>query len=644
MNKNKVIAVGFSVLHLFRPLWAKIAIPILGSVALFSAAIFFVHLPEDYNSLLEKKKSGIQDSTQIVWGMVRYYHGRELSGLMTRAEAQEMALQNIASLRFGDDLKDYFWVNDLHPRMILHPYVAELEGQDLNEVEDPTGRKLFVDMVEKTSKTGSAFVSYQWQWQDNEDKIFPKISFVKRFEPWGWIIGTGIYLNDIRIEARNQARHLLGTSMIVLALVALLSFISIWQGMKASAKIRDDEATLRGLFDQTMEFLAILDLDGRIRQINRTALDFAGITLEEIKGIPFWETAWWKEHPKGHSRVRNAVQEAQGGGRSNFEARHTSFDGREIIVDTFIQPIRNEKGVPVFVLAVGMDITERVETQEELEDLNKTLEKRVVERTDELEKSFDSLKQAQNQLVQSEKMAALGGLVAGVAHEINTPLGLGVTTATFLQEEMDKIKKAYEKGQFTKGEFENFLANAEEATHSMLLNLQRGAEIIRSFKQVAVDQEIEERRTFELKQYLDEVLLSLMPRFKHTRHEISVSCPEGIMMNSYPGALMQILSNLLMNSLIHGFEGVKNGRVEIVASAHADKLTLTYTDNGNGMTEEQRTRIYDPFYTTKQGNGGTGLGMHIVFNLVHQKLGGGIELDTAPGQGVCFTLTLPLDN
>ncbi len=644
MSKNRIIPLNFSFPGLFKPLWVKIAVPIVISIALFSASIFLIHLPEDYNALLEKKKSGIQDSTQIIWDMVRFYHNLEKNGQMTRAQAQKIALQNIESIRFGDDLKNYFWINDLHPKMILHPYVKSLEGQDLNEFKDPAGNRLFVDMVEKTSITGSAFVSYQWQWQDNENIVLPKISFVKRYNPWGWIIGTGVYLDDVAVEARKQARHLLVTIMIVLTLVLFLSFLSVRQGMKAAAKIHDNEATLRGLFDQTMEFLGILDLDGRVRQVNKTTLDFAGITIEEIRGIPFWEVTWWSLYPEIQNKVREAVKKAQDGGSSSFTARYTSFDGKKIIAEVFIKPVRDENGKPVFILAVGIDVTERVKAEEELKDLNKNLEKHVIERTDELEKSLVFLKKAQNQLVQSEKMAALGGLVAGVAHEINTPLGLGVTVATFLQEEMDKIKKAYETGQFTKGEFEEFLANGEEATNSMLLNLKRGASIINSFKQVAVDQETEEMRPFKLKQYLDEVLLSLKPRYKHTGHKISVDCPDEIEMNSYPGVLMQIISNLLMNSLIHGFDGVENGQVDIRASVHGDRVHLVYTDNGNGMTEEQQAKIYDPFYTTMQGRGGTGLGMHIVFNLVTQKLCGSINLKTAPGQGVCFTLNLPLKN
>ncbi len=229
-------------------------------------------------------------------------------------------------------------------------------------------------------------------------------------------------------------------------------------------------------------------------------------------------------------------------------------------------------------------------------------------------------------------MAALGGLVAGVAHEINTPLGLGVTNATFLQEQAAKIKKAYEEGKFTKGEFEVFLNNCEEATRSMLVNLRRGADIIRSFKQVAVDQTTESSRTINLNEYLDEVMLSLKPSYKNSGHIVKTECPGDIIITTYPGLLMQIISNLTMNSLIHAFSGIESGHITIKAAKENEKIKLIYSDDGIGLTPEQQAKIYDLF-TSKQASGGTGLGMHIVYNIVTQKLCGSIHLESSPGQG-----------
>jgi len=625
---------GHPLQRLLQPLWLRIALPIAASVALFSASIFLVHLPEVYDSLLNEKKAGLRNMAQMAWGMLEFHQARERRGELSRELAQELALGEIAGIRYGPDGKDYFWINDFHPRMLLHPYAPGLNGKDVSDYRDPTGKRLFTEMVQASAATGSAFVAYHWQWKDDSALVVPKVSFVKRFEPWGWIVGTGVYLDDIRKEAEAQARSLLLTSLGVLGLAALLSLLSIWQGVKAARTIRDSEATLRGIFDQTTEFLGVLDLDGDVRSVNRTALDFAGVSREEVRDRPFWETAWWRGEPAARHALRSAVTRARDGERSRFETRCVAPDGREITLDVSIQPLRDEEGAPVSILADGVDITERKRTQQELEA-------RVAERTRELEHSLDSLRQAQNQLVQAEKMAALGGLVAGVAHEINTPLGLGMTNASYLQEQLDAIRESYAAGRFTKGEFETFLEHAGEAVRSMLINLRRGAEIIRSFKQVAVDQEVEERRAFDLREYLEEVLVSLKPRYKRTGHTVSVDCPEGVRLDTYPGALMQVLSNLIINSLTHGFEHAARGEIRIRVAPQGDRVVLDYADNGRGMSPEEQAKVYDPFFTTKQGAGGTGLGMHIVFNLVTQKLGGDIALETAPGQGVRFILTLP---
>ena len=619
----------------FEPMWVKIAMPIVVSLALFSFTTFAIHLPEVYGSLLEKKKTALEDMAQIVWDMIQFHYTMEVNGALSHNEAQKMVLKAIAAIRFGPQLKDYFWINDLEPRMVMHPYAPDLDGRDLSDYKDFTGKRLFVEMVRASEKTGSAFVSYNWQWQDNKNLIIPKVSYVKRFEPWGWIIGSGIYIDDIRAQAQEQAKRLLYSSMSVLAVVSLLSLFSIWQGLKATRKIRNREATLQGIFDQTKEFMGVLELNGRVRRINRTALEFAGLTQKDVSNRFFWETAWWIDHPEAQKIVHDAVDKARSGNMTVFEARHISHDGRLVIVDVSIQPIKDKDGVPVFILVDGVDITERMRTQMELEN-------NVEERTRELKNSLDALRKAQNQLVQSEKMASLGRLVAGVAHEINTPLGLGVTNATYLQEQMANIREAYEGGRFTKGDFEIFLERADEAVRSMLINLRRGAEIIRSFKQVAVDQEVEERRTFVLREYLDEVIVSLKPKYKRTGHILEIECPDHIKLDTYPGVLMQVLANLIINSLIHGFEGVENGIIRIRAHQQKERVVLEYSDNGRGMPHEGKAKIYDPFYTTKKGKGGTGLGMHIVFNLVTQKLCGNIELETAPGEGVRFTLSLPV--
>ncbi|WP_028577837.1 sensor histidine kinase [Desulfomicrobium escambiense] len=260
-----------------------------------------------------------------------------------------------------------------------------------------------------------------------------------------------------------------------------------------------------------------------------------------------------------------------------------------------------------------------------------------------LEESLDKLHRTQKEMIHSAKMAALGDLVAGVAHEVNTPIGVCVTASSFLAERTRQLRDLYERGEMKRSDLEKYLALAEESSASVLTNLERAAELVQSFKKVAADQSSEEKRSFELKSYLEQILVSLRPQFKRTPHKVHTDCPEGLVLDSYPGAVMQILTNLVMNSLIHGFADGLPGEIFIKVEPVGEAVALSYRDTGVGMDKEQRDRIYDPFYTTKRGSGGTGLGMNIVYNLVTQTLKGSILLETSPGQGATFLLTLPKD-
>ncbi len=258
-----------------------------------------------------------------------------------------------------------------------------------------------------------------------------------------------------------------------------------------------------------------------------------------------------------------------------------------------------------------------------------------------LQESLEQLRRTQVQLVESEKMAALGGLVAGVAHEINTPVGVGVTAASHLAMKVQEYKEHYENGQMTRGDFEVFLETAAESSDMILTNLCRAANLIRSFKQIAVDQSSEELRHFQIKPYLDDVLQSLAPKFKRTQHTMTVHCADELEVYSYPGAFSQIITNLLMNSLKHGFEDKENGEIIIDISQQNEKILFKYSDNGKGIKPEHLKKIFDPFFTTKRGQGGTGLGMHVVYGLVNQTLSGQIECTSTPGEGTTFKLWIP---
>jgi len=270
--------------------------------------------------------------------------------------------------------------------------------------------------------------------------------------------------------------------------------------------------------------------------------------------------------------------------------------------------------------------------------INKDLE----QKTNELQASLALIQKTQNQLVESEKMASLGELVAGVAHEINTPIGIAVTESSFMEYKTSELVKKYKNGKMKRSDLDKYLKNVTEASVGILKNLNRAANLIQNFKQVAVDQSNEQKRRININNYLNEILISMRPKYKRTNHIINVNCPEDIEILTYPGAFYQVISNLIMNSLIHGFENINNGEMSFNISIQESKVLIDYTDNGKGIPSELLSKIFDPFFTTKRGKGGTGLGLHIVYNLVVQNLGGKISCSSKTNEGCQFLIEIPM--
>ena len=259
----------------------------------------------------------------------------------------------------------------------------------------------------------------------------------------------------------------------------------------------------------------------------------------------------------------------------------------------------------------------------------------------ELEQSIVSLQQTQDDLVRSEKLAALGALVAGVAHELNTPIGNGVLAASSLLDHARIFERDSATG-LRKSALDAHLAEVKQAGEILLRNLNRADDLVASFKQVAVDRESSQARRFVLDEMIAEIMLTLWPTLKKSGVRIEHEIPAGIVMDSYPGPLGQVVTNLVNNAVIHGLDGVEQGGIEVRAALlDADSLELTVSDNGQGIAPDRLGRIYDPFYTTKLGKGGSGLGLNIVYNTVHGVLGGRIAVHSQLGKGTRFTVTLP---
>ncbi|MES2259806.1 MAG: transporter substrate-binding domain-containing protein [Pseudomonadota bacterium] len=288
------------------------------------------------------------------------------------------------------------------------------------------------------------------------------------------------------------------------------------------------------------------------------------------------------------------------------------------------------------------EVAMRRAREEEIQQLNAALEQRVERRTAQLKQANDDLLLAADQLVQTEKVASLGRLVAGIAHELNTPLGSTLTAATSLKDLMQDFGAALGSGGLKRSQADAFVRQCQQACDIIERNAYRAASLIDNFKEIAVDQASVRRRRFRLRHTVEEVILTHRNAWKTTPHRIEVEIAEDIELDSFPGPLAQVLSNLLENSLVHAFDQVAAGCVRISASVPGERVALLYCDDGAGIPAEFRGKIYDPFFTTRMGQGGSGLGLYIVQTLVSGVLGGGIVVHSEQGQGTTFHITLPL--
>lgn len=344
-------------------------------------------------------------------------------------------------------------------------------------------------------------------------------------------------------------------------------------------------------------------------------------------GIVFFSNATSKPINKLIQTMENVTA-----GNMDIPLNETTLDEIGQLNDAFIEMLHR----------LNSETTIRQDTQEQLHQLNNQLESLVEERTKELETSLAELSHTQNQLVESERLAALGTLVAGITHEVNTPLGIGVTAVSHLNLINDRALEQLNQNQMSAKDLKNYFIKVDENIQILYHNLERASELINSFKQVAVDQNAIVLMTFNVNDYLKKILLSLKHEYKRTQHKIDIICNDQLHIYTYPGAISQILTNLIMNSLIHGFEHMKKGHIEIHFDEIGDFYHLVYKDNGKGIAKEHLSKIFEPFFTTKRNTGGSGLGLHIIYTIVTQQLNGSITIESDVNHGIEVLIRFPV--
>ncbi len=454
-------------------------------------------------------------------------------------------------------------------------------------------------------------------------------------------------VQDLRVQSmpvsfRRRGGEIIQAELSLTVVRAREGSLVVWLAHDRTAQYRAEEALrlsqakLAAAFWATPDAISLARLDdGRMVDVNEAWVSLTGYTREHVLATTAPELRLWPAERTVDllKALRHSVQVR------DFEVRLRTRAGefRDCLFNATVLHLQGEP----HVLGVLRDVTERkradrdlAELTHHLQELNRTLEERVQERT-------QALAQASQELMQSEKLAALGRLVAGIAHELNTPIGNSLLAASTLGDQTRGLAQSLSQG-LKRSVLETYVRDATANSALLTRNLQRAADLIASFKQVAVDRTSMHRRRFAVHELVAENLMMLRPAFKGRSVEVIESVPPGLQLDSYPGPLGQVLTNLVDNALKHGHGPDGRGVIRIAAGEDdLDQVWLSVADDGAGIAADHLNAVFEPFFTTALGRGGSGLGLHMVHSLVSSVLGGRIDVESTPGEGACFTLRLP---
>jgi PAS domain S-box-containing protein len=412
------------------------------------------------------------------------------------------------------------------------------------------------------------------------------------------------------------------------------------------AALRRSQSLLQNIVENSSAVIYVKDLDGRYLLLNGRYRMIIPPGCPEPMGRTDEELF---EPGTARTMRRNDREVIDSGKSCAFEETVVVGNGelRTFLSEKF--PLIDDSGQLWALGGVSTDITERkrnevelMQYRDKLEDLVDIRTRQIGEANRELGESLETIRRAQDELVRSEKLAALGSLVAGVAHELNTPIGNSLLAVSTMIDQTTGFNRSLSEG-VKRSTLTAYVEDVQSGSQIVMRNLHRAVDLVSSFKQVAVDRATSQCREFRLRDLASEILLVLMPTFKKSGIRVHQEIPETIVMYSYPGPFGQVLINLVNNGLIHAFEGRSDGEIVITAQVVDEQaVEITVRDNGAGIAPENMGRIYDPFFTTKLGRGGSGLGLNIVYNIVYGVLGGKIDVRSELGEGTSFVMTLPV--
>ena len=628
----------------------------------------------------KRVKNRIQESVtqghSYIQNSYAKYHDK-----MSEEELKEMIVSSLREVRFLDG-RGYYFISDMQGVSAMHGKIKSMEKKNNVKLKLKGAQEVHKTITNLLSKTDKGFVEYYWvKSSDINDKASKKIAYVMYFEPYDWYIGGGDYVEDLEKSLQQDLLKVMGN--IKFGKDGYI-FVHTYDGINL---LHSDKKVIgknvNTLKDKNGVFF-VKELTKKARESSEGSYSKYIAHYRPETGKPARKIAFTKVVDEWQWVVGSGFYEESIG--KILKQKESRLKKELFYVTIFLVALFVFIGIYVFILAkkfkkdidmsfgkfekyfarasednITLDVKDMefkefealaIHTNElvqKIKDLNQNLEQKVSTRTKELEiannklyKTLSTLQSTEAKMIDSEKMAALGELVAGVSHEINTPVGLSLTGITHFTYLSDNLKKLYDSDNLSQEEFEEFTKTTNELAQTITINLQRAADIIRSFKKVAVDQTSREKREFGLHEYLDEILLSLRNKTKKMDIDFTIDCDKTLVINSYPGALSQILTNLVMNSIIHGFEDRKKGKIKIVAKEEDNQLHVEYGDDGKGISKDSLGKIFEPFFTTKKLKGGSGLGLNIIKKIIIDELNGKIECKSNEGEGAIFYITFPI--
>jgi PAS domain S-box-containing protein len=536
------------------------------------------------------------------------------------AHAGEAERRSLAERRFAEAEESY---RKLFDSSIDGIYVTTPEGRLLNAnpaLARMMGYDTPRDLIEGVTDVANAIyldpsVRTEYQERMARDGMVREFEYQVRQRD-----GTVLWLSDSATTVRDEAGNVVRYEGVVR---------DITNQKRAEDEVAEGRRRLQEVIDTVPAVINLKDMQMRYVLMNRYMASIFNIEPEDAIGRTTSDIMSRYGAQKTDENDRRLLDAGKELGFYEEEYIDSSGTMRQWLVNKL--PLRGSDGEIKQIVTVALDIGERKRNEQEMRKAK-----------DAAEAALQHLRETQNSLIEAEKLAALGRLVAGVAHEVNNPVGISLTVASSLERKVAMFAEEMARGDLRRSSLNDFIETSRSAASQLVGNLNRAAELIQSFKQVAADRSYSDQRSFNLADLTDQVVMSLRPGIRKQNLTLNVECEPGLIMNSYPGPYGQVLTNLFLNSVAHAFPGGAAGEVSIeVRASGASHVEVLYSDNGCGMTPDIRRRAFDPFFTTRRDAGGTGLGLHIVYSIVTSRLGGQIHLESELGKGTRIQMILP---